>query len=281
MTSFSGVIRLADEPDATILADMDVFEDRLVLSAAGAEIGSWPRNGLAIETTNRGFSVMADGEGIILEPSDLASFAGAMGLEIMAIPDEALIRLEPGTLLSATPNDDVDPRWVREQAKTLGPLRARSAAEWAESDRIGHPVKLAIGGSIVLTILAVVLGWGDGSLLDDFPVERVLFALIAIALIAALYMATSTTQERQIIGFAVVGAGVIGLIVLWIWGRTTGVAIGYLVGAVAATVAIVGGALAAADWPWVVFPARENADEPSKKARPSRLGRLGGLLRRR
>lgn len=291
MTSFSGVIRLADDPDTTIVADMDVFDDRLVLTASGAEIGSWPRTSVDLEPTTDGFRFEADGEEIILEPADVEGFAGAMGLDPAlvpsrgmrsAMPEPHITRLEPGTLTGAEPGGDVDPAWVHEQARTFGSLRQRSAAEWHESDTIDKPVLYAIGAAVLLTILGAVLGWGEGSLfVDTFPVERVLFGLIAITLIGAIYLAVSEKQERQVVGLTVIGAGVFGLLALWLWGRSTGVAVGYLVGAVAATLAIVAGGLAAADWDWVKFPHEpepERAPEPKKK---TKKGLVSRLLRRR
>lgn len=290
MTSFSGVIRLADDPGSTIVADMDVFDDRLVLTASGAEIGSWPRAIVSLEPTSDGFAFEADGEQIILEPSDLEGFAGAMGLDPAVVPsrsmrssmaDAHITRLEPGTLTHAEPGGDVDPAWVHEQARTFGSLRQRSAAEWHESDTIDKPVLYAIGIAVILTFLGTLFAWGNGSLfIDDFPVERVLFGLIAITLVGAIYLAISQKQERQVVGLTVIGAGVIGLLVLWLWGRSTGVAVGYLVAAVACTVAIVGGALAAADWGWIDFPhAPASEDEPQpKKAKRTLVSRL---LRRR
>lgn len=291
MTSFSGVIRLAEEPGATILADMDVFEDRLVLSAAGAEIGSWQRADLTLEPTSNGFMFMADGEEIIIEPSDLDGFAGAMGIDPESVPRQSLrssladfhaTKLEPGTLTNAEPSEDVDPAWVHEQATTFGSLRQRSAAEWHESDTIDRPVLYVLGVGILLAILATVFGWGNGDLLvDDFPVERALMGLIAIVLVAAMYMAITQKQERQVVGLTVIGAGVFTLLVLWLWGRSTGVAIGYLVASIAGTVAILGGVLAAADWGWVVFPHEtETPDEP-EPAKPKRTSFFSRLLRRR
>lgn len=293
MTSFSGVIRLADDPGSTIAADMDVFDDRLVLTASGAEIGSWPRATVDLEPTNDGFRFEADGEEIILEPSDLEGFAGAMGLDPAVVPSRGMrpvapephiTRLEPGTLTHAEPGGDVDPAWVHEQARTFGSLRERSAAEWHESDTIDRPVLYAIAAAIVITLLGTALGWGTGSLfVDEFPVERVLFGLIAITLVGALYLAISQKQERQVVGLTVIGAGVFGLLVLWLWGRSTGVAVGYLVGAVGATLAIVAGALAAADWSWVKFPHEpEPEPDPEPKTKKSkRAGLVSRLLRRR
>ena len=291
MTSFTGVIRLADDPGSTIAADIDVFEDKLVLTASGAEIGSWPRAIVALEPTSDGFAFEADGEHIILEPSDLEGFAGAMGLDPAVVPsrgmrstapsDVHVTRLEPGTLTGAEPGGEVDPAWVHEQARTFGSLRQRSAAEWHESDTIDKPVLYAMGIAVVLTVLGTVFSWGNGSLfVDTFPVERVLFGLIAITLVGALYLAVSQKQERQVVGLTTIGAGVFALLVLWLWGRSTGVAIGYLVGSVAATVAIVAGALAAADWGWVDFP-HETETEEAPAARPARRSLVSRLLRRR
>lgn len=290
MTSFTGVIRLADDPGSTIAADIDVFEDKLVLTASGAEIGSWPRAIVALEPTRDGFAFEADGEHIILEPSDLEGFAGAMGLDPAVVPsrgmrsvapEEHITRLEPGTLTQAEPGGDVDPAWVHEQARTFGSLRQRSAAEWHESDTIDKPVLYAVGIAIALTVLATILSWGNGSLfVDTFPVERALFALIAITLVGALYLAVSQKQERQVVGLTTIGAGVFALLVLWLWGRSTGVAIGYLVGSVAATVAIVAGALAAADWGWIDFP-HETEPEEEEAPRPTKRSLVSRLLRRR
>jgi hypothetical protein len=291
MTSFTGVIRLADDPGSTIAADIDVFEDKLVLTASGAEIGSWPRSIVSLEPTPDGFAFEADGEHIIVEPSDMEGFAGAMGLDPAIVPsrgmrssapsDAHVTRLEPGTLTGAAPGGDVDPAWVHEQARTFGSLRERSAAEWHESDTIDKPVLYAIGVAIVLTVLGAALSWGNGSLfVEDFPVERVLFALIAITLVGALYLAVSQKQERQVVGLTTIGAGVFALLALWLWGRSTGVAVGYLVGAVAATVAIVAGGLAAADWGWVDFPHETEPDDVQTPAATKRSF-VSRLLRRR
>lgn len=290
MTSFTGVIRLAADPETTILADMDVFEDRLVLSASGSEIGAWDRDVLALEPTPHGFTFVADGEEIIIEPADVEGFAGAMGVEASKVRDTSkrsdddlfhAAKLAPGTLLDAEPNDDVDTAWVHEQAATFGSLRERSAAEWHESDTIDRPVLLTMGVALVLTVLGVVLGWGDGNLfMDDFPVQRVLFGLVGLTIVAAIYMAISQTQERQVVGLTLLGAGIIGLLVLWLWGRTTGVAVGYLVGTVGATVAIIAGILAAADWGWVVFP-HKAVTEPETAPAKKKRGFFKRLLRRR
>jgi hypothetical protein len=288
MTSFSGVIRLAEDPGTTILADMDVFDDRLVLSASGAEIGAWPRETVDLEPTGAGFAFYADGEQIIIEPSDLDGFAGAMGLATPTLLQEPpaadtdvhLTRLQPGALLDADPGGDVDPAWVHEQASTFGSLRERSAAEWHVDDTVARPVIYVLGVSIVLAILGAVLDWGDGSLfIDDFAVERVLFGLIAVSLVAAAYMAISEKQERRVVGLTAIGGGVFALLVLWLWGRSTGVAFGYLIGSLAAMVAIVGGILAVADWSWVVFPRKP--DTKDQVSAPKKRGRLSRLFRRR
>ena len=80
MAGFAGVLRTPTGQDSAIRIDIDLTEDRLRLSSGDTEIGDWDLRDIRVNALSDGFHLKAEGEEVILDLTDDAEFAVALGL---------------------------------------------------------------------------------------------------------------------------------------------------------------------------------------------------------
>jgi regulation of enolase protein 1 (concanavalin A-like superfamily) len=80
MVDFAGVLRTRNERDTAIRVVIDLADERLRLRSGDTEIADWSLNDIRVSAHSDGFHVTAEGEEIILELSQDAEFAVALGL---------------------------------------------------------------------------------------------------------------------------------------------------------------------------------------------------------
>ena len=81
MSEFEARLKVDGETDAPIHVLVDVTDERLVLSAASADITSWPRHQLRVSALPDGFHIRSAGEAVVLDVTDNAYFAVELGLK--------------------------------------------------------------------------------------------------------------------------------------------------------------------------------------------------------
>jgi len=80
MTDFVGVLRTRTERDTAIRVVIDLTDERLRLRAGDTEIADWSLDEIRINALPDGFHLRAEGEEIILDLTQDAEFAVALGL---------------------------------------------------------------------------------------------------------------------------------------------------------------------------------------------------------
>jgi hypothetical protein len=80
MADFAGVLRTPIERHRAIRINIDLTGDRLRLSSGDTEIGNWDLRDIRVNALSDGFHVKAEGEEIILDLTEDAEFAVALGL---------------------------------------------------------------------------------------------------------------------------------------------------------------------------------------------------------
>lgn len=80
MVDFAGVLRTRNERDTAIRVVIDLTDERIRLRSGDTEIADWSLNDIRVNAHADGFHIAAEGEEIILELSQDAEFAVALGL---------------------------------------------------------------------------------------------------------------------------------------------------------------------------------------------------------
>ena len=80
MSSFSGVVALAGEPESAVAATVEIEAGMLTLMAGGSQIGAWNLDEIEVEQTAGAFNLHADGEDLVLTTPDMTGFADAVGV---------------------------------------------------------------------------------------------------------------------------------------------------------------------------------------------------------
>lgn len=80
MAGFAGVLRTPTQRDNEIQIDIDLTDDRLRLRSGDTEIADWSLDEIQVNARPDGFHVRAEGEEIILDLTEDAEFAVALGL---------------------------------------------------------------------------------------------------------------------------------------------------------------------------------------------------------
>lgn len=88
MVSFNASLRLPNERDSAIRVQIDLANDRLRLTSGDTLIGDWGLDEIRVNAMRDGFHLRAEGETIILDLTEDAEFAVALGLN-SAPPDLA------------------------------------------------------------------------------------------------------------------------------------------------------------------------------------------------
>lgn len=77
---FAGRLRTRTERDTAIRVVIDLTSERLRLRSGDTEIADWSLNDIRVNAQADGFHIKAEGEEIILDLSQDAEFAVALGL---------------------------------------------------------------------------------------------------------------------------------------------------------------------------------------------------------
>ena len=80
MTVFDGSLRMSREPDAAIDVQIDLNEERIRLLSGEVEIADWALGEIVANAQPDGIHVRAEGEEIVLNLTEDAEFALALGL---------------------------------------------------------------------------------------------------------------------------------------------------------------------------------------------------------
>ena len=80
MSDFEGVLRTATDRDVAIRVTIDLTGERLRLLTGDTEIADWSLNEIRVNALPDGFHIKAEGEEVILDLTEDAEFAVALGL---------------------------------------------------------------------------------------------------------------------------------------------------------------------------------------------------------
>lgn len=86
MSNFDARLRLAGQSRLPLGVEVDVTSDRVTVSAGDRTVATWVRSKLAVEPQADGFHITVDGEEVILNVTDSARFAAALGVPAFARP---------------------------------------------------------------------------------------------------------------------------------------------------------------------------------------------------
>ncbi|MDH3260548.1 MAG: hypothetical protein OEM81_09810 [Acidimicrobiia bacterium] len=81
MVDFAGVLRTRTERDTAIRVVIDLTDERLRLRSGETEIADWSLDNIRVNAQVDGFHIKAEGEEIILDLTQDAEFAVALGLK--------------------------------------------------------------------------------------------------------------------------------------------------------------------------------------------------------
>lgn len=80
MSAYEALLRVIGDEAPPIGVEIDLTEDRLVVSAGDVELGDWSRDEVRISALQDGFHLRAEGEEVVLDVADDARFALDLGL---------------------------------------------------------------------------------------------------------------------------------------------------------------------------------------------------------
>lgn len=80
MSAYEGRLRISGENEPPLGVEIDLTDDRLVVTAGDVEVGDWSRDELRISALQDGFHLRAEGEEVILDVTEDARFALDLGL---------------------------------------------------------------------------------------------------------------------------------------------------------------------------------------------------------
>ena len=80
MSAYQAWLRVIGDEEPPIGVDIDLTDDRLVVTAGDVELGDWSRDEVRISALQDGFHLRAEGEEVVLDVTDDARFALDLGL---------------------------------------------------------------------------------------------------------------------------------------------------------------------------------------------------------
>lgn len=80
MSEFEGVLRTMTDRDVAIRVTIDLTNERLRLLTGDSEIADWSLDEIRVNALSDGFHIKAEGEEVILDLTEDAEFAVALGL---------------------------------------------------------------------------------------------------------------------------------------------------------------------------------------------------------
>jgi hypothetical protein len=80
MSAYEAWLRMRGDEEPPIGVDVDLTDDRLVVTAGDVALGDWSRDEVRISALPDGFHLRAEGEEVILDVTEDARFALDLGL---------------------------------------------------------------------------------------------------------------------------------------------------------------------------------------------------------
>jgi hypothetical protein len=80
MSEYEGSLRMEGDSSPPMGVEIDLTDDRMKVTAGGAEVGDWSRQEVRVQALPDGFHLRVEGEVVILDVSDDARFALDLGL---------------------------------------------------------------------------------------------------------------------------------------------------------------------------------------------------------
>ena len=217
MTTFSGSVQVPGEPGSSVRAEVYIGPDRLVLSAAGGDIGDWDLGEVTISTAGHRFSLEAEGEQLLFDADDPEAFAGAARVAPPLPPPE--------------PADEFE--------------ALREKAIFEEQDRMLPRVAWAMLAASVLLLAGAIIPWDAVTAVPetDVPVGEILVGLSALVAAGGAYLGYWGGRRTEG-GYVAVGAGVVALGAAVVAALRSDVGLGYVLTLVAAPGLVALGVLA-------------------------------------
>lgn len=101
--AFRGSVWVADDPTSRIPASVELRPDSLSIRSQGAEIGTWPRDQLALTEDGPRFHLEVEGERLVIDLTDRDRFAEVAGLVSNRAAPQAQNRAEPDPIAALRP----------------------------------------------------------------------------------------------------------------------------------------------------------------------------------
>lgn len=80
MSAYEGWLRIPGDSEPPLGVEIDLTDDRFVVTAGDAQVGNWSRDEIRISALQDGFHLRAEGEEVVLDVTDDARFALDLGL---------------------------------------------------------------------------------------------------------------------------------------------------------------------------------------------------------
>ena len=82
MTSYDARLRLIGEAALPMGVEVDLTDERMVVTKGGTDLADWSLDEIRILTRNEGFLIEAEGEEIVLSVSNGLRFASEIGIDL-------------------------------------------------------------------------------------------------------------------------------------------------------------------------------------------------------
>ncbi len=144
MSSFDARLRLPGQSRLPVGVEVDVTSDRVTVSSGGRTVAAWARSKLAVEPHADGFHITVDGEEVILNVTDAARFAAALGVPQLVKKRVAIIggRRLAGAPVAAAQTQPA-PAELEDNGAPVPPVTAETTDPDAVEDYAGHIAEVA------------------------------------------------------------------------------------------------------------------------------------------
>lgn len=95
MSSFDARLRLPGHSRLPLGVEVDINHERMTVTAGDRKVGAWPLAKLEVEPQSDGFHITVDGEVLVLNVTDAARFASALGVTPKTRPSPGLGAYRP------------------------------------------------------------------------------------------------------------------------------------------------------------------------------------------
>ena len=240
MSTFRGLLEVAGDPESSVVADVDVAQGRIKMSAGGTDLGDWSLNDIRIEPGEDFFRIEADNEVLLLRVRDAKRFASTVGVGVPESEPGNLEALASKRPAPATPPPLTLEPTVEERAED-SEANADKSAQPAGPDEapLDRRLTFALAAATVLLFVGALLSWGPWRLVQGrVPVARVVTGVAGLAALASTYLGFAGEKRRDVAVVAMLSALIAWVIVI-MYAAKAGIGIGYLL-TIVATVGVTG-----------------------------------------